>query len=184
MREATGNLVVIAFYYLLRVGEYTTKARQKKRTRTRQFRALDVTFFVFVGRLLMPLPWDASDKEILSADAATLRISNQKNGHAGECVHHERIKEGPFACPVRALGRRYVHIRAHNRRRKSMLCAFWDKVGKGHITDTQVRFTVKMAAKALKYPERGIPLNRVDTHLLRPGGACALKLSGHDAVKI
>ena len=99
-------------------------------------------------------------------------------------MHHERIEGGPFACPVRALGRRYVHIRVHDRRRRSMLCAFWDEVGKGHITDTQVRFTVKMAAKALKYPERGIPLNRVDTHSLRSGGACALKLSGRDDVEI
>ena len=45
-QQATGDLVLIAFYYLLRVGEYTTKTRRKKKTRTRQFRAKDVTFFI------------------------------------------------------------------------------------------------------------------------------------------
>ena len=33
-------------------------------------------------------------------------------------------------------------------------------------------------------PKRSTPLNRVDTHLLRSGGACALKLSGRDDVEI
>ena len=86
--------------------------------------------------------------------------------------------------PCESAGAQVRAHSAHDRRRRSMLCAFWDEVGKGHITDTQVRFTVKMAAKALKYPERGIPLNRVDTHSLRSGGACALKLSGRDDVEI
>ena len=31
----------------------------------------------------------------------------------------------------------------------------------------------------LKYEERGIPINRVDTHLLRSGGACALSIAGY-----
>ena len=37
MRRAIGNLIVIAFYYLLRVGEYTTKAGRKRKKTTRQF---------------------------------------------------------------------------------------------------------------------------------------------------
>ncbi|KAL7535678.1 hypothetical protein ACHAXR_009954 [Thalassiosira sp. AJA248-18] len=41
-QQAVGDLTLIAFYYLLRVGEYTTKTRRKKRTRTRQFRAKDI----------------------------------------------------------------------------------------------------------------------------------------------
>ena len=34
------------------------------------------------------------------------------------------------------------------------------------------------SAGALDYPARGIPLTQVDTHSLRPGGACALSLAG------
>jgi hypothetical protein len=33
-RQATGDYVYIAFYYLLRIGEYTTKTKRKKKTRT------------------------------------------------------------------------------------------------------------------------------------------------------
>ena len=36
-QHAMGDLVLIAFYYLLCVGEYTTKTRWKKKTRMQQF---------------------------------------------------------------------------------------------------------------------------------------------------
>jgi len=184
-RQAAGDLVCIAYYYLLRVGEYTTKTRRKKRTRTRQFRAKDVTFFKRnANGLLLALPRNASAKDIMSADAATLQISNQKNGHAGACVHHEAIEGDNFVCPVRALGRRVVHIRANTKSKGALLCAYWDDVGAGNITDEQIRYTVKFAAGALHYPQRNMPIERMDTHSLRSGGACALKLAGHDEVEI
>ena len=52
-QKAVGDLVNVAFYWLLRVSEYTTKQqvwkrkkkRQKLKTRTRQFRHKDCTFF-------------------------------------------------------------------------------------------------------------------------------------------
>ena len=37
-KKATGDLVLIKFYYLLHIGEYTTKTRNKNKTRTRYFR--------------------------------------------------------------------------------------------------------------------------------------------------
>ncbi|KAL7523426.1 hypothetical protein ACHAXR_000173, partial [Thalassiosira sp. AJA248-18] len=108
-QQAVGDLSLIAFYYLLRVGEYTSKARRKKRTRTRQFRAKDVTFFRRNKQGdLVALPRNASDADIMTADAATLTISNQKNGHAGACVHHEALLDESVACPIRALGRRVI----------------------------------------------------------------------------
>ena len=91
-QRATGDLVIIASYYLLHVGEYTTKPRRMKKTCTRQFRAKDVTFFITNARGdLVTLPCFVSIHEVMSADAATLCILNQKNGHAGACVHHEAI---------------------------------------------------------------------------------------------
>ena len=61
-------------------------------------------------RELQVLPRNASPEEVMSADAATLRISNKKNGHKGACVHHRANMEYPKECPVRALGRKIVHI--------------------------------------------------------------------------
>ena len=153
VRQAAGDLVCIAFYYLLRIGEYTTKTRRKKKTRTRQFRIKDVTFFKY-GKdgKLQPLASDANDKDVLNADAATLRISNQKNGHAGACIHHTAIKENKEACPVRALARRCTHIRQHTKNRSAFICTYFDEVGMGSVTDNQIRFAVEFAAKALQSP--------------------------------
>ena len=127
---------------------------------------------------------DASDEEVLAADWATLTISNQKNGQKGDSVHHSAIDGRPYACPVRALGRRYVHLRKHDKTGKAYICTYWDEAGRGSVTESQIRYAVKFAATALGYPSRGIPIARVDTHSLRAGGACALKLSGHDDVEI
>ena len=189
--KAIGDLIVIVFYYLLRVGEYTTtasrprKGKRRKAKQTRQFRLKDITFFKFdsAGRLA-PLPKNASDEDILAADWATLTISNQKNGQKGDAVHHEAMPGNVLACPVRALGRRYVHIRKHNKSGNAFICSFWDEAGHANVTDKMIRFTVKLTASALNYEQRGIPINRIDTHSLRAGGACALKLSGHDDVEI
>ena len=42
---AVGDLIIIAFFFLLRVGEYTVKATKNNTKRTVQFRIMDVTFF-------------------------------------------------------------------------------------------------------------------------------------------
>ena len=71
----------------------------------------DITLFFrydSAGRL-QPLPSNPTDDEILHADAATLRISNQKNRHVGACIHHEAIADNVWACPIKALARRYTH---------------------------------------------------------------------------
>ena len=80
---------------------------------------------------------------------------------------------------MRAIGRRIVHIRQHSKSGNAFLYAYWDKFGLGNVTDNNVRFAIKFAARMLDYEARGIPLDRVDTHSLRSGGACALALAGY-----
>ena len=179
-QQAVGDLIIVAFYYLLRIGEYTTKGKRTKQTRTRQFRVQDVTFFRRDKTgFLLALPPSASDDSILNADAATLRISNQKNGNLGACVHHEAIAEENIACHVKALGRRVQHIRKYTKNPNTLLGTYWDEVGRGSVTDGMIRIMLKFAANSLGYPARGIPLRRVDTHSLRSGGACALAQAGY-----
>ena len=50
-----------------------------------------------------------------------------------------------------------------------MLCAFWDKFGKGDVTDNMIRLAVKHAAAAIDNLSRGIKIEQVDTHSLRSG---------------
>ena len=54
----------------------------------------------------------------------------------------------------------------------------WDSVGRGDVTDRDMGFHMKFAAEKLGYPIRNIPLYRIDTHLNRAGGACAMTLAG------
>jgi len=123
---------------------------------------------------LVIVPASASNDEIQRASAATLRISNQKNGHLVACVHQEEIVGEYWTCHVKALARRVLYIRRHTSDRNTLLCAYWDDVGRGYVTDGLIRVLLKFAANYLAYPRRGIPLERIDTHSLRSGGACAL----------
>ncbi len=43
--QAVADLTTIAFYYLLRVGEYTVKQSKNETKRTVQFKMEDITFF-------------------------------------------------------------------------------------------------------------------------------------------
>ena len=182
---AIGDTALIMFYYLLRVGEITVRGKKHRRKRTQQFRISDVTFFrTSKTGQLVAMPSSASAKDVMEATAATLRITDQKNKVKGACVHHESIKGNKWYCPVQALARRVCHIKSNTKDSTTMLCAYFDDAGEGYVTDSNIRQAVKFAGGMLNYPDRGIPIDRLDTHSLRTGGACALKLAGYDDVTI
>ena len=91
-----GDWAVIAYYYLLRVGEYTVKRLRNESKQTRQFRMKDVRFFKKDkrGRLRMLNRW-ASAEAIMSADSATLRLDNQKNGWKNVCTNQWSKRRAP-----------------------------------------------------------------------------------------
>ncbi len=76
--EAVADLVIIAFFYLLRVGEYTT-ASNKKAKRTIALRDCDVRLW---GKGQM-IPHSAGRARLLTADSATICIAHTKNGTKG-----------------------------------------------------------------------------------------------------
>ena len=87
-----GFLAVIAFFYLLRIGEYAVTGSKKKDKQTTQFRVKDVAFFVKRNGKLRQLSIDATDEEIRSAVSATLRLGNQKNGWKNVCINQHSTK--------------------------------------------------------------------------------------------
>ena len=178
LEAAVGDLVVIAFYYLLRVGEYTCKGTRNQSKQTVQFKLEDVTFFRYQQDKLQQLPRNAPPELILTAHSATLKLDNQKNGWKGVCIHQEHNGED-IACPVRALGRRYLHIRQHTSNPKTVLSAYFDNNRQGTVTDRDISAALKTAARILAYPSRGFPIDRIDTHSLRSDGANALSLAGY-----
>jgi hypothetical protein len=67
----------------------------------------NVTFFKMDKRgILRCLPCSL----IMTAESATLKLDNQKNGWKGVCVHQEANGE-VFNCPVKALACQVIHIR-------------------------------------------------------------------------
>jgi len=83
--RAAADLTMTAFFYLLRVGEYTMPKRNL-RTRTVQFRVQDVTFRRANGTII---PRSSPIAELLQAASATLWLDNQKNGQRGATIYHE-----------------------------------------------------------------------------------------------
>jgi hypothetical protein len=96
------DLCVIAFFFLLRVGEYKIPA-SKRKTRTVQFRVGDIVFWKnnIIIPNLSPL------QTLLTADGATMNIDNQKNGVRGSALYHSAIDDE--ICPVKALSRRVAN---------------------------------------------------------------------------
>jgi len=87
---AMGDCVLIAFYFLSRVGEYTVKCNRNESKQTKQFKLEDCTFFILnvLGQLRQLDGWVS----------ATLKLDNSKNGWKGVCVHQETNGE-EHNCP-------------------------------------------------------------------------------------
>ena len=73
--QAVGDLTLIAFYYLLRIGEYTVKSKRNNTKQTVQFKLEDVTFYKKNEMGTAPLP---PQKRALS----TCIIRRQRNAQA------------------------------------------------------------------------------------------------------
>lgn len=182
---AIGDLTMIAFYYLLRIGEYTTKGARNNTKQTEEFKLGDITFFSKDLRgQLRCLPRDAPADLILAAEGATMKLDNQKNGWKGVCVYQE-CNGDPIHCPVRALGRRCVHLQANGATPRTIISAYYHAGKRFDVTSDHVSAALKQAAIALEYPlVKGIPIERINTHSLRSGGANALALSGYSDTQI
>ena len=182
---AIGDLVMIAFYYLLRIGEYTTKGACNNTKQTKEFKLGDITFFKKDERgKLRTLSCDSPSDQIATADGATLKLDNQKNGWKGVCVYHEANGD-PIHCRVRAIGHRYLHLRDQGASKRTIISAYYCNGKRFDVTADHISKALKLAAGVLEYPIlKGIPIERINTHSLRSGGANALSLSGYSDTEI
>lgn len=64
-------------------------------------------------------------KTMLETDAATLKISNQKNCRMGQTIHQEATKD-PSKCSATALAKWVQHILAHGSTEDNLLCDYFD----------------------------------------------------------
>ena len=176
---------MIAFYYLLRIGKYTTKGTRNNSKQTQEFKMGDITFFRKnkQGNLCC-LPRDAPADLIKTAIGATMKLDNQKNGWKGVCVYQEANGD-PVNCPVWALGCRYIHLQKHGSSKKTIISAYYLGGKRFDVTSNHISAVLKLAAHSLEYPlVKGIPIDRINTHSLRSGGANALALAGYSDTQI
>jgi hypothetical protein len=175
-QQRTAQLMVIAYYFLLRVGEYTKPSKQ---TRTVQFRIIDVIFWKNGFQIN---PRIASLQTLTQCDSATLRISNQKNGKKEQTIFHEA--NGSPACPIVTLAHVVKDICSFSNDDTEMLCAFKQGSNITHVISNDISCMIKYTAKVIQLPQRGFPLSRLAPHSLRAGGATALAIAGWDDVII
>ncbi len=180
---AIGDLTMIAFYYLLCIGKYTTKGARNNSKQTEEFKMGDITFFA-KDKHGQSLPRDAPSDLIASADGTTMKLDNQKKGWKGVCVYQE-CNGDLVHCPIWELGRRYLHLRLHGATKKTIISAYYHDGKHFDVTSDHISLALKLAATALKYPIlKGIPIEWINTHSLRSGGANALALSGYSDTQI
>ncbi len=175
-----------AFYYLHWVGEYMVKGSRNSSKQTVQFKYEDVTYFRKNDRgELSWLPCNATGNLIANANGASLKFNNHKNVWKGVCVYHEANGNDTY-CPIWALGRCYLHLRHHGATAKTFLTAYFNKERQHFdIANKDVSAALKLAATTLNYPTaKGIPINCIDTHSLRRGGANAQLLARYSGTQI
>jgi hypothetical protein len=132
----------------------------------------------------MCLPRNAPYSLIMTAESATLKLGNQKNGWKGVCVHLEANGEA-FNCPVKALAHQVIHLRKNGGDNKALLSAFYIDGTCYDVTKEDISKGLKIVATLLHYPEtRGILIEYINTHSLRSGGANASALSGYSNTQI
>jgi hypothetical protein len=182
--RAAGCLILIAFYFLLRVGEYT-KPRTAIRngvtiraTRTVQFMVSNVGFFKDGKIVPRSSPLDI----LMSCDAATLKINNQKNGRMGDTIHQQAINSE--CCPIRALAILVHDILSNGGAQDTLLCEFSINGSFVAVESKSIIKMVRDAAKDLQLNEFAIDPDLLGSHSLRAGGAMALKLHGYDDTTI
>jgi hypothetical protein len=175
--QATADLIVTAFFFLLRVGEYTMPS-QKRRTRTVQFRLQDVRFWK--DGLLLPL--DSPQDTLMQADGVTLVIDNQKNGVRGAVLHQYAAGgQDPNFCPVKALARRVFYVRSKTNDLTTPLSYLSPT---RNVVASDILRAVRAAAVTTGLARQGYSLRRIGAHSLRASGAMALSLNNVKTDKI
>jgi hypothetical protein len=172
---ALADLVVIAFFFLLRVGEHTPPSGNR-RTRATQIRRKDMQFWkTQPNGLLARLSPLSTLADLRQADSVTTTLDNQKNGQRDATLHHDATPSNPL-CPVQACARRFVQMRTCDPTNPNAILSLYAP-GK-HVTATQMAKGLQVAAARSMIWLHGYDLKRVGPHSLRASGAMQLKLNG------
>ena len=120
-------MIIIAFFFLLRPGEYTDNNKDP-------FRLADTQLFIGDTRLDLSC---SPESELKVATFASLTFTSQKNGVRGEVIGLA-CSGDPYLCPVKAIIRRVLFLRSHSAPPSTPLARVFhtpDKVNATYLTD-------------------------------------------------
>jgi hypothetical protein len=161
---AISDVVAIAFYFLLRPGEYTGTTSDDT-----PFLMQDIMFFK--GNTQLP-EHTALLPDIEQATAVGLTFTTQKNGIRNEKIVHG-LSGHPLCCPVKATARTVLHLRHNQASEAAPLASYY--LGRRHHTvkTKDVTDVLRFAASAL-VSKTGLTPQDISARSLRAGGAMAL----------
>jgi hypothetical protein len=170
--RATADMIIIAFFFLLRPGEYTDAPSD-----TTPFTLGDVQ--LAIGDRRLPLD-TASDAELNQARTASLTFTTQKNGVENEVIRHF-LSGDPYICAVKAIKRRVCHLRSHNAPKSTPLSRVYTGIGSRTQSVTPALIT-KTLRDTVTYlgADLGFLASEVSARSLRAAGAMALLVAKVD----
>jgi hypothetical protein len=172
--QCTADMIQIAFFYLLRPGEYSISSSRSD-TQSTPFTLGSVQLSIANTRLCLTTSTDA---QLLSATFSSLTFDNQKNGIRGEVIGLSTSGD-PVVCPVRALARRVIHLRSNNAPATTPLATAFHNTRRHHVTPAMITTALKNCVTFLG-PDLGFVASDVSARCLRAAGANALLLANID----
>ena len=177
------DLIIVAFFWLLRPAEYTYSTTPEARTQAFEFRHIHFTLH---GKIYNATTAPLNDANIRQLEYAALEFADQKNAVKGEQVGH-RPNGDPFLCPVRALGRIALRLKRAGATPTEPIHRHYNRrTERWHNTKSAFITNALRHAAALLENDTGISPKLISARSLRPGGATALLCAnvGSDAIML
>ena len=173
---AVNDCLVMAFYFLLRPGEYA--GVPDPLSADDLFRLQDVGLWIGQRRLD---PFTSPPPDLLATTFVSLTFTNQKNGVRGETLGHARSGH-PSLCPVLRIVSRVLHLRNHGARRTTPLNAYYSNERWLYVLPADI--TALLRAAARHAPAWGFSPADISARSTRAGGAMAMLCGGIDSDRI
>ena len=174
--SAIAAMVVLAFFFLLRPGEYTSGSSEST-----PFTLADVQMFIGSVRLdHMTCPYAMLHRSTFTS----LEFTNQKNGIRGEVIGLGRSGSRIF-CPVHIVADRIIHLRMNNAPPGTPLSHFYHRGKWCWVTPADVTAILRNAVVVLG-ASVGFTKKDISARSLRASGAMALLCANidHDRIKL
>ena len=172
LNEHIVDLIIVAFFWLLRPAEYLYSATKEGRTQVFRLRDVSVTID---NRTFATTRARLNDVNQASrVTCASLTFTDQKNAVRGETISHTANSD-PFFCPCKALGRIVARFNRASASPDTQLHRHYNAFNNRWYDAKSLFVTnaLRHAAKSLT-EVTGILPHLLSARSLRPGGATAL----------